>query len=167
MIPGQVWGARPEELLAELPCDSELSGRLTVCDRVVSVDAPPATVFAWLCQLRVASYSYELLDTPLRRRPRTRDPELANLAVGQRFMRLFDLVNFTPGVQLTLLTDQIAVTYATRPDPIGPGTRLHCRVCFAGSRLVAVPLAVGDFVMMRKQLLNLKELAERSRDRCG
>ncbi|QLY31216.1 hypothetical protein [Nocardia huaxiensis] len=167
MIPGQVWGARPDELLAELPCDSELSGSVLVCDRAISVDAPAETVFDWCCQLRVASYSYELLDVtwllgaPLRRRPRTRSPELTDLAVGQRFMGVFDLVNFTPGVQITLRADTVAVTYSVRPYVVGPGSRLHVRVCFSGPGLIAAPLAFGDFFMMRKQLLTLKELAER------
>lgn len=162
MIPGQRWGARLAEIDRELPCDGELSGTVTVCDRVVSVDAPPETVFAWLCQLRVAPYSYDLLDNPGRRSPRRRDPELTELAVGQRFMGAFDLDSWTPGVQLTLRTTgrlAVAVTYAVRPDVAG--SRLHARVRFAGPAWLVWPLAAGDFVMMRKQLLTLKELAER------
>lgn len=162
MIPGQRWGARLAEIERELPCDGELSGAVTVCDRVVSVDAPPATVFAWLCQLRVAPYSYDLLDNPGRRSPRERDPELTELAVGQRFMGAFELDNFTPGIQLTLVTTgrlRVAVTYAVRADVAG--SRLHARVRFAGPRWLVWPLAAGDFVMMRKQLLTMKDLAER------
>ena len=53
----------------------------------------------------------------------------------------------------------MAVTYAVRPE--GAGSRLHARVWFAGPRLIARALALGDLVMMRKQLLTLKSLAER------
>lgn len=51
------------------------------------------------------------------------------------------------------------MTYAVRPEDAG--ARLHARVLFAGPRLVACLLALGDLAMMRKQLLTLKSLAER------
>jgi hypothetical protein len=43
----------------------------------------------------------------------------------------------------------------------GTGSRLHVRVLFEGPRLVARALAPGDLVMMRKQLITVKSLAER------
>lgn len=52
----------------------------------------------------------------------------------------------------------VAVTYAVRPE--GTSSRLHARVWFAGPRLLARALALGDLLMMRKQLLTLKSLAE-------
>lgn len=52
----------------------------------------------------------------------------------------------------------ICVTYALRPE--GAGTRLVVRVRFGGSPLVGRVLALGDVIMMRKQLRTLKELAE-------
>ncbi len=160
MTPGQVWGASAEEIAARMPCDSALSRRALVCDRAVPIDAPPTVVFAWLCQLRVAPYSYDLLDNFGRRSPRERDPELTKLAVGQRFMGLFDLAGFTPGEQITLGSSHVAVTYAVRPRA-GAGSRLHVRALLGWPRWIAIPLAFGDFLMMRKQLLTLKELAER------
>jgi hypothetical protein len=128
-------------------------------DRAISIAAPPATVFAWLCQLRVAPYSYDLLDNFGRRSPRTRDPGLARLEVGQRFMTIFALRSFVDGERITLRTKGVAVTYAVRPE--GAGSRLRVRVWFGGPRLLARALALGDSVMMRKQLRTLKELAER------
>ncbi|MCP9621796.1 hypothetical protein FOH10_30575 [Nocardia otitidiscaviarum] len=160
MTPGQVWGADSGELAARMPCDSLISGPSLICDRAVAIDAPPSVVFAWLCQLRKSPYSYDLLDNFGRRSPRVRDPELTNLAVGQRFMGAFDLVDFTPGEHITLGTSHVAVTYAVRVHA-DAGSRLHVRVLFRGPRVITVPLAFGDFVMMRKQLLTLKELAER------
>ncbi|MVU79689.1 hypothetical protein GPX89_20900 [Nocardia sp. ET3-3] len=159
-LPGQRWGATDAEVAMELPCDSQLSGEVVVCDRAVSVSAPAGAVFAWLCQLRVAPYSYDLLDNFGRRSPRERDPLLMDLAVGQRFMGLFDLVGYTPGAQVTLLADGVAVTYAVHPET-RTRSRLHARVRFRGpSWLLALPI-FGDFLMMRKQLRTLKELAER------
>lgn len=162
MTPGQVWGATPAEVAAEMPCDSTLSGTLTVADRAISVAAAPHVVFAWLCQLRVSPYSYDLLDNFGRHSPRERDPALMELAVGQRFMSMFELVDFARDEHITLLSPpRIAVTYAVRENGIRGASRLHVRVVFDGPRWVAVPLVLGDFLMMRKQLLTLKELAER------
>ena len=128
-------------------------------DRAVSIAAPPRIVFAWLCQLRAAPYSYDLLDNLGRRSPRERDPELVHLEVGQRFMTLFALQSFVADDQVTLVAKGVAVTYAVRPE--GAGSRLHVRVLFGGPRLLARLLALADLVMMRKQLLTLKSLAER------
>lgn len=159
-LPGRRWGVTAAELSERMPCDTELSGTVVICDRAVPVNAPAPLVFAWLCQLRAAPYSYDLLDNFGRRSPRRRDPELTELAAGQRFMSAFELTDFTPGAQITLRAKGVAVTYAVRPET-GAGSRLHARVRFRGPAwLLALPV-LGDFLMMRKQLLTLKELAER------
>jgi len=157
LTPGLTWGARPAERVEALRCDA-LCPRGLQADRAISIDAPPPIVFAWLCQLRVAPYSYDILDNLGRRSPRQRDPELVHLEVGQRFMTLFVLQSFVDDEQITLRSNGVAVTYAVRPE--GAGTRLHARVLFAGPGPVARVLALGDLVMMRKQLLTLKSLAE-------
>ncbi|MFE7797380.1 hypothetical protein [Nocardia sp. NPDC057440] len=157
MIPGLVWGATEAEREQPLPCDELESGGVQA-DRAISIDASPQVVYAWLCQLRVAPYSYDLLDRFGRRSPRRRDPELTELEVGQRFMSQFDLVSFVLGRHITLVTGKICVTYAVRPE--GSGTRLVVRMHCGAPRIVARALALGDLLMMRKQLLTLKELAE-------
>jgi hypothetical protein len=156
---GLTWGARPSERTSSLPCDALRPGAGLPADRAIGIAAPPAIVFSWLCQLRAAPYSYDILDNLGRRSPRERDPELTQLEVGQRFMTMFALESFVAGEQITLLAKGVAVTYAVRPE--GAGSRLHVRVLFGGPRLLARLLALGDLVMMRKQLLTLKSLAER------
>jgi len=74
-------------------------------------------------------------------------------------MTLFTLRSFVVDEQITLRSKGVAVTYAVRPE--GAGARLHVRVLFGGPGPVARLLALGDLVMMRKQLLTLKSLAER------
>ncbi|WP_280474586.1 hypothetical protein [Nocardia asiatica] len=157
MIPGTVWGATEAERETPLPCDERQPGGLQA-DRAIGIDAPPMLVYAWLCQLRVAPYSYDLLDNFGKRSPRVRDPRLTELEVGQRFMSQFELVSFVPGRHITLVAGKVCVTYAVRPD--GAGTRLVVRIRCAAPKLVAVALAIGDLLMMRKQLLTLKDLAE-------
>jgi hypothetical protein len=158
MTLGLNWGADSSERTAAMPCDPLLSGPVTRADRAISIDAPPVTVFAWLCQLRVAPYSYDALDNFGRRSPRERDPDLVHLAVGQRFMTVFRLHSFVDTQHITLRTARVAVTYGVRPQ--GTGTRLHVRVMFGIPRFVGHLVAAGDLVMMRKQLLTLKSLAE-------
>lgn len=74
-------------------------------------------------------------------------------------MTIFALQSFVDGEQITLRARGVAVTYAIQPQDAG--SRLHVRVWFSGPRLPARVLALGDLVMMRKQLLTLKSLAER------
>lgn len=156
---GLTWGARPAERTIALPCDALCPRAGVQADRAISIAAPPSIVFSWLCQLRVAPYSYDLLDNFGRRSPRQRDPELVHLETGQRFMTVFALQSFADGEHITLRAKGVAVTYAVQPE--GAGSRLHARVWFAGPRLPSRVLALGDLVMMRKQLLTLKSLAER------
>jgi hypothetical protein len=156
---GRNWGATPSERSAPLPCDWLVSDASFQADRAISISASPAIVFAWLCQLRAAPYSYDILDNLGRRSPRQRTPELEDLKVGQRFMALFTLQSFVDGEQITLRTKRVAVTYAVRP--LDGGARLHARVLFEVPWIIGQVAALGDLVMMRKQLLTLKSLAER------
>jgi hypothetical protein len=122
-------------------------------------------VFRWLCQLKLAPYSYDLLDNLGRRSPRELVEGCERLEIGQRFMFLFSLSSFARDRHITLRGRRLAVTYAVLPQ--GPHTRLLARVLFAppgpplAGSLASHLLALGDLVMMRKQLLTLKELAER------
>lgn len=161
---GLNWGARVAERTAPLPCDEMLPDARTRCDRAISVEAPATVLFRWLCQLRIAPYSYDLLDNLGRRSPRELTPGLERLEVGQRFMRIFSLASFASDDHLTLRASGVAVTYAVRAR--ADRSRLVARVLFKapggrlGDALAGRTLALGDLVMMRKQLLTLKELAE-------
>ena len=149
------WGATPEELAARLPCDDLARDGQTTVDRAVDTDAPPHAVYRWLCQLRVAPYSYDLLDNFGRRSPRELTPGMDELEPGQRFMTIFRLVSFEPGEHITLRTRSggTAVTYRVTPG------RLHMRAHIS-SRIPGI--ALGDLIMARKQLLTLSELARRA-----
>jgi hypothetical protein len=159
MMIGLNWGATPSERAARLPCDALVSDASTKADRAISINASPTLVYSWLCQLRVAPYSYDILDNFGRRSPRQRTPELGQLEIGHRFMTIFTLQSFVECEQITLKTKRVVVTYALGPSE--NGARLHVRVWFEIPRFVGRVAAMGDLVMMRKQLLTLKSLAER------
>lgn len=139
----------------------------------MDVSAPAPRLFRWLCQLKVAPYSYDLLDNFGRRSPRRLVPGAENLAVGQKVMTIFRLVEFERDRHLTLVLDlprassilgRAAVSYVVSPETDG-----SCRLVV--KMLVRYPekppwssmhwfLPWGDLLMMRKQLLTLKHLSE-------
>lgn len=161
-----VWGARPEEAAAHYPCGDHVPGGWSMV-RAVDVAAEPDVVFRWLCQMRVAPYSYDLVDNLGRRSPRTLTPGLDDLAPGQRFLIMFRISGFTPGREITAVggnrvVGPVACTYRVSGD--GPGrSRLTARLDVAADtrarRVIAYLVAWGDLVMMRKQLRTLAALA--------
>lgn len=93
------------------------------------MEAPREVGFLWLCQMRRAPYPYDWLDNFGRRSPRRADPSLTDLAVGQSFMTIFELTDFTDSESLTLRTK------AGRPTRIFGAITLHYRVeTITGSR---------------------------------
>jgi len=163
------WGSTPEERMRRYPCDEILSEPDQALFRAVTIDAPPAVVFRWLCQLKVAPYSYDLIDNWGRRSPHDLVPGVDRLVVGERVM-IFELASFAPDEHLTLLLrghrvfGDVALSYVV--VPAGPSeSRLVVKLVTVPPRgvLGAVLrrlLPAGDLVMMRRQLLNLKALAE-------
>ncbi len=152
----RTWGSTADERQLSLGCDL-LEPRGEELWRAVTVQAPPERVFPWLCQLRVAPYSYDWIDNLGRPSPRNLTPGLERLEVGHRFMFVFRLADFTPGVQVTLTGWRTALTYTLRPAPEGCRLVVKLRVRLGW---LLWPFAWGDLVMMRKQLLTLKALAE-------
>ncbi|GAB2466568.1 SRPBCC family protein [Xylanimonas ulmi] len=168
-----VWGATPADVDAPYGCDRLAASTQARLLRAVAVDADPEVVFAWLGNLRVAPYSYDWLDNFGRRSPRTVAAHLGPFAPGQRVMRVFDTIDVIPGSEITIRTrtgtakrlfGDVLVTY--RVVGAGPGrsrivvaARLgDCGgVRGAARRLV---LGWGDLLMIRKQLLTLRRLAE-------
>jgi len=164
------WGTTPEERRAPYPCDALLPDADLACHRGVSVAAPPATVFRWLCQLRVAPYSYDWIDNLGHRSPRELTPGLEALAPGQPFMSIFLLAGFEPDRHVALrlrrpgLFPPMVVSYVVAPEPPA-GSRLLVKIVAKLrpgllDRLHAAVLPTLDWIMMRRQLLNLKARAE-------
>jgi len=172
----RTWGSLPAERAASYPCDVLLPDPDDVLFRAVTVEAPAAAVFRWLCQLKAAPYSYDWIDNRGRRSPRRLIAGVEQLAIGQPVMRIFRLASFETDRHLTLrLTDpaggrlfgEIAGTYCV--EPLGDQrSRLVVKLLvrhparFPGTWLRRF-LPAGDLIMMRRQLLTLKGLAEGGR----
>jgi hypothetical protein len=128
-------------------------------------------VFRWLCQLKVAPYSYDWIDNWGRRSPRDLTPGAENLEAGQAFL-VGRIVEFEPdrhitgvtGANATLLFGHLAISYVVRPA--GPDrcrllAKLNATAAGGWQRVRRLLLAWGDLLMMRKQLLTIKALSER------
>jgi hypothetical protein len=169
----KTWGTSPAERAEPYPCDRLLDPPYESAHRVIDVAAPAPVLYRWLCQLRVAPYSYDLLDNLGRRSPRELTPGLDRLEIGQRFMTVFELAEFERDRHLTLILTRmrrvfgdLAVTYRVRPRTES-GSRFLVKLVYRlpgpplASRAYGFALPWGDLVMMRKQLRTLAALAER------
>ena len=84
--------------------------------------------------------------------------------VGERFTalggrKLGRIVSVEPETQLTWAVMGAVLSYVLAPQQ--RQTRLLMKLVMDTNSLVAVGVCVGDLVMVRRQLLNLKLLAER------
>ncbi|MGX1508812.1 hypothetical protein RKD44_000100 [Streptomyces collinus] len=161
---GDRWGVSDGETVVSYPCDDFVASPGLRAWRGVGVEAPAEAVWPWVAQVRLAPYSYDWIDNLGRRSPR----ELVGLPeprVGERFTasggrRLGRIVSVEPGKQLTGTIMGAFMSYVLVPQD-HDRTRLLLKVVLQTSRWTAVGLSVGDLIMTRRQLLNLKLLAER------
>ena len=165
------WGGTDAEHARRYAADGYLSGPVERLTRAVTVHAPAALTYRWLCQLSVAPYSYDWLDNLGRRSPRTLTPGADRLRVGQRMM-IFELAEVEPGRGFSgrsfgaaeRLFGPVAGTYLVEPLD-AERCRLLCRLVLGArppfGKAWTSALGWGDLVMMRKQLLTLRRLAER------
>jgi hypothetical protein len=163
----RTWGSTASERAESFPCDRYIEPPFETCYRAVDVAAPIDLTFRWLCQLRVAPYSYDWIDNLGRRSPERRDPENERMVAGERMMRIFRLLEFERDKHLTMTIDgtrafgDVVCTYAVCPSALGSRIVVKFNYRLGRSSLMRWILPAGDLVMMRKQLLHLKELAER------
>ena len=168
------WGTTPTERELAFPCDGLIPGADDSVFRGVTIHAPAAIIFRWLCQLRIAPYSYDWIDNGGRQSPQELVPGLERLETGQDVMTIFTLTSFTTNEHLTIrlkpsrsaksVFGDIAVSYL-----IVLISKHCCRLLVKlvvhyshtiKGRLMRRFLPWGDLIMMRKQLMNLKRLAE-------
>jgi hypothetical protein len=166
------WGSTAAERERGYPCDAYLSDPDDCWFRAIDVDVPPAALFPWLCQLKIAPYSYDWINNWGKGSPGELSPGASELKPGQRFMKIFELVEFERDRHVTLtlkghrIYGDLALSYTTEPLERNR-SRLAVKIAVKHPRLLApINQRIGpymDIVMMRKQLVTLKERAEGSR----
>ncbi len=171
-----VWGATRDEAARPYPADQLVAGRVSGpvlrMTRAVSVRAPVEMTWRWICQLREAPYSYDLVDNLGRRSPTELTTGSDDLRLGRRMVMVYELTSVVPGRSWTGVTSAagsrpfgpLAATYAAEPAG-ATQSRLVCRMVLPDGgpvvRAKASALAWGDLVMLRKQLLTLAAYAGR------
>jgi hypothetical protein len=170
----QTWGTEAQERELIYPCDRFIPEPEAALYRGVTINAPAEIVFRWLCQMRVAPYSYDWIDNFGRQSPRQLTPGIENLVVGQDVMTIFDLVDFEVGRHVTIRIKLKSIASKVFGDAfasylIVPRDDKTCRLLVklvgryprgAMGTLMGAFLPWGDLIMMRRQLLNFKQLGE-------
>jgi hypothetical protein len=160
---GDRWGVSDNETLRSYPCDDFVDSPTLQAWRGVRVEAPAEAVWPWVAQVRLAPYSYDWIDNLGRRSPR----ELAGLPeprVGESFTtaggrEVGRIVSVDRGKHLTGAIMGAFMSYVLVPEDHHT-TRLLLKVVMQTTRWKAPALCVGDLIMARRQLLNLRQLAE-------
>ncbi len=163
---GEQWGVTEQEVARRYPCDEVVRSPVLQLWRGVTVETSPVEVWPWLCQLRLAPYSYDWVDNLGHRSPR----ELRGLAdprpgepfscVAARF-EVGRVLSVAREEQLTARIMGTVMSYVLIPK--GPTTRLLLKVVMDRGHWYLPAVAVGDWPMARRQLKNLKALAEAER----
>ncbi len=170
------WGATEEEIRRPMPGD-ELVPRVHLeTTRAVTIEAPPESVFPWLVQMgyqRGGWYSYDRLDNQGVPSASRILPELQNLKVGDQLAPIPGgfIVHALDSPRSMVLVSKskegrIFVSWTFQVEPIGSGhsrfiERLRCRYELSPAGMFwFLFVEPADFIMMRKQMLNIKRRAE-------
>lgn len=159
---GDRWGVTDEEVARHYPCDDLVSAPVLQAWRGVTVGTTPGALWPWVAQIRLGPYSYDCVDNLGHRSPQQLrglpEPIAGEPFTTARARRLGRIVSVEPGAQLTGLIAGVFISYVLVPE--GDNTRLLMKLVAPGSRWPVSLLSLGDLVMARRQLRNLKRLAE-------
>ena len=161
------WGIELPEYQIEFPCDRYLARHDDAYFRGITIQANFRIIYHWICQLRKGTFSYGF------KRHVEPKPGLDEIRLGQHIMGIFEIVDFEPNRYLTIriqkgslaarIYGQVAVTYMILPKS-DERSRLLVKILIRYPKVLGLLtrwlLPWGDLIMMRKQLLNFKKLAE-------
>ncbi|GAB3243968.1 hypothetical protein [Nocardioides dilutus] len=173
----QRWGATDAEVEAPMPGDDLIDDVAYLATRAITIDAPPEAVWPWLVQvgcLRAGFYADDLLDNLGHPSATTVLPEFQSLEVGQWVpmsptpsdTTAFKVAGFEPN--RWLLWHQPLSTWSWTLAALPGGRtrlvtrlRIHLDWSHPAISLFSVVLnEFGDFPMMRRMLLGIRDRAE-------
>jgi len=159
---GDRWGVSHEDVARRYPCDDIVTDPVLQVWRGVTIEAPPERVWQWVGQIRLAPYSYDWIDNLGRRSPQ-RLRGLPEPEPGQHFTtaggrKCGEILAVDPTKHLTGRIMGATMSYVLVPTD--KGTRLLLKVVLERGRMFAPFVSIGDLIMARRQLLNLKRLGE-------
>jgi hypothetical protein len=163
------WNITSEEKKESFPCDKYAPANYRGMLRGINIYASANIVFRWICQIKIAPYSYDWIDNGGRQSPRKLSPGLERLEIGQNFL-IGRIVEFEEGSDITCVIPEMyflicpmSITYKVRSTGLKT-SRIIVKIDVGYESLLdkirGNLLAIGDLIMMRKQLVTLKELAE-------
>lgn len=167
---GDRWNVSDQEVGRHYPCDDFIPSPAVEAWRGVTVRTSAEDLWPWVAQIRLAPYSYDWIDNFGHQSPR----ELLDLpqpAFGEPFTtaatrRLGRILSAEPPKHLTGRIAGVVISYVLVPED--GATRLLMKLVVTVPSWM-VPLlsfgVLGDLIMARRQLLNLKRLAEQSEPR--
>ncbi len=178
------WGATDADIARALPGDEEAPEATLVGNRVVTIEASPAEIWPWLVQIgkgRAGFYSYawieHLMGLEVGGAGSRILPEFQQLKAGDEIPGFFPVTAVEPGRYLLFAVHEswgdLSFVLVLQPRDeqqtrLIARSRYHLRM---GELLRALPPQMalfyllfepGEFVMLRKMLLGIKQRAERS-----
>jgi hypothetical protein len=174
------WGASPSEIAARMPGDTLVTDPDEITTRGITIRARPDQVWPWLAQMgrgRGGLYSYDWLDRlfGILDRPSAQSvlPEFQGLASGDTIPvgggAAWPVALAKASEVLLIHVDEsgVRVTWVFTLQARGTSetrlvTRVRGRFPDSWSKpIVTTMLDYAEFIMVRRQLLNLRERAER------
>ena len=171
------WGATEDEVRRPLPGDDLVPTPIVAATRAITIDCPSEQVWPWLVQqgyARAGWYSY-WIDNDFRPSPDRIVPELQHLDVGDVLRTGRDGGFTVKAVEngrywVGLIEGELGqISVVQHLESLaGDRTRLVIRVRASFALRPAawafwIAFDVGDFVMMRKEMLGIKRRAEHRR----
>jgi hypothetical protein len=174
------WGATDEEITASFTGDELVPSPRITYTRAVSIHATPEEIYPWIVQLgaeKGGMYSYEWFETNILRCELINadriHPEWQNLKVGDP-MKMCPGTSGPPPYEIAILKPNQAIVMGHKdkgtwveawqfnlvPQEDGT-TRLVIRSRSSAEGLIWDVIRPGEFIMMRRMMLGIKERAEK------
>ena len=171
------WGATDAEIVAPMPGDDVVPGCQYVVTRAITIAAPAEAVWPWIVQVgfgKAGFYSNDLLDNVAHPSADHILEEHQHPTVGD-WVPMFNKVNDTTAFRVADL-EPLEFLLWSKPDSTwvwklvrqGGGTRLITRLRIlyrwhmpADATMSLILNEFGDFPMMRRMLLTIRQRAER------